>query len=163
MKTCPAGSIFVELSNKQAAEQLLVGNLEAAFIVDNYEPQTVKKLLKGKDIKIMNVALADAYLKYLSFFIVGYSAYKLLTFVRLFPSKFLMNNMFLNLRELDEAVAKAVTKEQIQDIADALRSYEKEIYENRIVEKNSRFYFNLKNVLSGVKRDTQDKLKALSG
>ena len=98
----------------------------------------------------------------LSLFIVVYSAYKLLTAVRLFPSEFLMNNMFMSLRELDEAVAKATTKEQIQDIADALRIYEKEISENWIVE-NSYIYFNLKNALSGVKRDTQEKLNALSG
>ena len=71
--------------------------------------------------------------------------------------------MFLSLRELDEAVALATTKEQVQDIADALRIYEKEIYENWIVEKNSRFYFNLKNALSSVKRDTQEKLNALGG
>ena len=71
--------------------------------------------------------------------------------------------MFLSLRELDEAIAKAATKEQIQDISDALAIYEKEISDNWIVEKNSRFYFNLKNALSGVKRDTQERLKALSG
>jgi hypothetical protein len=99
----------------------------------------------------------------LSLFLVVYSAYTVLTSVRLFPSVFLMNNMFLSLRELDEAVTKAATKEQIQDIADALEIYEKEIYENWIVEKNSRFYFNLKNALTGVKRDTQEKLKQLSG
>ena len=272
----PNAANFVELPNKEAAEQLLAGNLDAAFIVDNYESQTVQKLLKGKDIKIMNFPLADAYLKYLPFlqklvvpkgsirldsvypsedttilattttllvekrmhpaiqwayligakeigsrsdtffakagyfpknleqsfplstvaqrfydqgvpgvfsyfplwlasvidqiwvyvlslFLVVYSAFTVLTSVRLFPSVFLMNNMFLSLRELDEAVTKAATKEQIQDIADALEIYEKEIYENWIVEKNSRFYFNLKNALTGVKRDTQEKLKALSG
>ena len=64
----------------------------------------------------------------------------------------------MSLRELDEAVTQAVTKEQIQDIANALRIYEKEISENWLVEKNSRFYFNLKNALIGVKRDTQEKL-----
>ncbi len=267
---------FVELPNKEAAEQLLAGNIDAAFVVDNYESETVQKLLKGKDIKIMNFALADAYLRFLPFlqklvvpkgsinlesvypseditilattttllvekrthaaiqwayliaakeiasrsdtffaragyfpknleqsfplsavakrfydqgvpvvfsyfpvwlasvidriwmyvlslFLVVYSAYKLLTAVRLFPSEFLMNNMFLSLRELDEAIAKATTKEQIQDISDALAIYEKEISDNWIVEKNSRFYFNLKNALSGVKRDTQERLKALSG
>lgn len=272
----PNAANFFELPNIEAAEQLLAGNLDAAFIVDNYESQTVQKLLKGKDIKIMHFPLADAYLKYLPFlqklvvpkgsiklesvypsedttilattttllvekrmhpaiqwayliaakelasrsdtffakagyfpqnleqsfplstvakrfyeqgvpevfsyfplwlasvidriwmyvlslFIVVYSAYKLLTSVRLFPSVFLMNNMFLSLRELDEAVAKATTKEQIQEIADALEIYEKEIYENWIVVQNSRFYFNLKNALSGVKRDAQEKFKALSG
>jgi hypothetical protein len=99
----------------------------------------------------------------LSLFIVVYSAYKVLTSVRLCPSEFLMNNMFLSLRELDEAVANAVTKEQLQDIADALRIFEKEVYENWILEKNSRFYFNLKNALNGIKRDTQEKLNVLSG
>jgi len=274
--TPPNAANLVELPNKEAAEQLIAGNIDAAFIVDNYESDTIQKLLKGKDIKIMNFALADAYLKLLPFlqklvvpkgsinlesvypredttilattttllverrthaaiqwayliaakenasrsdtffakagyfpknleqsfplsleakrfyeqgvpevfsyfplwlasvidriwmyvlslFIVVYSSYKLLTAVRLFPSEFLMNNMFLSLRELDEAVDKATTKEQIQNIADALRIYEKEISENWLVEKNSRFYFNLKNALSGVKRDTQDKLNALSG
>ena len=274
--TPPNAANLVELPNKEAAEQLIAGNIDAAFIVDNYESETIQRLLKGKDIKIMNFALADAYLKLLPFlqklvvpkgsinlesvypredttilattttllverrthaaiqwayliaakeiasrsgtffakaghfpknleqsfplspvakrfyeqgvpevfsyfplwlasvidriwmyvlslFIVVYSAYKLLTAVRLFPSEFLMNNMFMSLRELDEAVAKATTKEQIQNIADALRIYEKEISENWLVEKNSRFYFNLKNALSGVKRDTQEKLNALSG
>jgi hypothetical protein len=86
-----------------------------------------------------------------------------LTAVRLFPSEFLMNNMFLSLRELDEAVVQAETKEQVQDIIDALRIFEKEIYENWLVEKNSRFYFNLKNALSSVRRDAQEKLNALNG
>ena len=274
--TPPNATNLVELPNKEAAEQLIAGKIDAAFIVDSYESETIQKLLKGKDIKIMNFALADAYLKLLPFlqklvvpkgsinlesvypredttilsttttllvekrthaatqwafliaakevashsdtffakaghfpknlepnfplssvakrfyeqglpevfsyfplwlasvidriwmyvlslFIVVYSGYKLLTAVRLFPSEFLMNNMFLSLRELDEAVALATTKEQVQDIADALRIYEKEIYENWIVEKNSRFYFNLKNALSSVKRDTQEKLNALGG
>jgi TRAP-type uncharacterized transport system substrate-binding protein len=274
--TPPNAANLVELPNKEAVEQLIAGKIDAAFIVDSYESETIQKLLKGKDIKIMNFALADAYLKLLPFlqklvvpkgsinlesvyppedttilattttllvekrmhaatqwayliaakevasrsdtffakagyfpknleqsfplspvakrfyeqgvpevfsyfplwlasvidriwmyvlslFIVVYSAYKLLTAVRLFPSEFLMNNMFLSLRELDEAVAQATTKEQVQDIADALRIYEKEIYENWILEKNSRFYFNLKNALSSVKRDTQEKLNALNG
>jgi hypothetical protein len=99
----------------------------------------------------------------LSLFIVVYSAYKLLTSVRLFPSEFLMNNMFLSLRELDEAVAKAVTQEQLQDIAGALLIFEKEVYENWILEKNSRFYFNLKNALNGIRRDMQEKRNVLSG
>jgi TRAP-type uncharacterized transport system substrate-binding protein len=272
----PNSDNFVELLNKEAAEQLIAGSIDAAFIVDNYESETVQKLLKSKDIKIMHFALADAYLKSLPFlqklvvpkgsinlasvfpnedttilattttllvekrthpaiqwaylmaaqdlashsdtffaksgyfpknleqsfplspiakrfyaqgvpevfsyfrlwvsslidqmwmyvlslFIVVYSAYKVLTSVRLFPSEFLMNNMFLSLRELDEAVANAVTKEQLQDIADALRIFEKEVYENWILEKNSRFYFNLKNALNGIKRDTQEKLNVLSG
>jgi TRAP-type uncharacterized transport system substrate-binding protein len=274
--TPPNAAHLVELPNKEAAEQLIAGNIDAAFIVDNYESETVQALLKGKDIKIMNFALADAYLKLLPFlqklvvpkgsvnlesvyppedttilattttllvekrthaaiqwayliavkeiasrsdtffakagsfpknieqsfplspvakrfyeqgvpdvfsyfplwlasvidriwmyvlslFIVVFSGYKVLTAVRLFPSEFLMNNMFLSLRELDEAVVQAATKEQVQDIADALRVFEKEIYENWLVEKNSRFYFNLKNALSSVRRDAQEKLNALNG
>jgi TRAP-type uncharacterized transport system substrate-binding protein len=48
----PNTANFFELPNKDAAEQLLAGNLDAAFIVDNYESQTVQKLLKGKVVML---------------------------------------------------------------------------------------------------------------
>ena len=72
-----------------------------------------------------------------------------------------MNEMFVNLRELDEAITQATTSEQIAIILDALKTYENEISDTWLFEKNSRFYFNLRNAVAGIKRDAQAKLGAL--
>ena len=97
----------------------------------------------------------------LAFFIIIYPAYKLLSSARLFPAEHLMNEMFVNLRELDEAITQATTSEQIAIILDALKTYENEISDTWLFEKNSRFYFNLRNAVAGIKRDAQAKLGAL--
>lgn len=99
----------------------------------------------------------------LGFIVIIFPLYKLLTSARTFPAEHLMNEMFINLRELDEAVTTAHSKEQIEEILKAADRYEDEIYETWLFEKNSRFYFNLKNALSGVRRDAIAKLASLKG
>lgn len=270
----PEGKNFSELAFKESANQLIAGKLDAVFIVDNYQSETIQKLLHAKDIKIMHFPLADAYLKklpflhklvipkgsinldsvypseditilastttllieknmypavqwayllaaqdfgsssntffatagyfpknldqdfplspiakrfyahgspevfaylplwmasliesiwayILGFIVIIFPLYKLLTSARSFPAEHLMNEMFINLRELDEAIITAHSKEQIEEIQRAADQYEEEIYETWLFEKNSRFYFNLKNALSAVRRDALAKLATL--
>ena len=274
-KSNPKTDGFYELPFKDAANQLLSGSLDAVFMVDNFQSETVQKLLASKQIKIMNFPLADAYLKklpylqklqipkgsidlenifpseditilasttnlliekgthpaiqwayllaakemgssadsffakpgffprnldykfelspiakrfydqgipplfsylplwmasllehiwayVLAFIALIYPAYKLTSSIRMFPVEHLMNEMFINLRELDEEINKVNTNEGIEIILATLNTYEAEIYSNWLYEKNSRFYFNLKNALAAVRRDAITRQKELN-
>jgi len=273
-KINPSANNFSELSFKDAADQLISGQLDAVFIVDNYQSDTIQRLLNATDIKIMNFELADAYLKkhsflrklvipkgsinldsvspseditilsstttllvekemhptiqwayllaakefgsnsnsffadagyfprnldqsfplspiakrfydqgtpsifsflpiwmaslienvwayVLAFIVIIFPAYGLLASARMFSAEQLMNQMFMNLRELDEAIDAASTKEQMVDIMSAIERYQSEIQKNWLFGKNSRFYFNQKNALAGIKRDAEAKQKSL--
>lgn len=270
-KTLPATNNFIEVSYKEAADQFIAGNLDAVFIVDSVQSETVRRILATPGVQIMNFPLADAYLKkmpalqklvipkgsirldsvyppkditilastttllvekdmhpavqwaylisakevgnlnntffdtpgyfpkdmddsfplspvakrfyaqgtpvifsylpfwlasiiedvwayLLAFFFLIYPAYKLLYSIRMYPAELLMNKMFVNLRELDEAIVQAQSEQDLQIIFEAIRIYERDIYQNWLFEKNSRFYFNLKNALASVKRDAESKL-----
>jgi len=98
----------------------------------------------------------------LIFLLFIYPGYQLFNTIRTFPSEDLMNKMFINLRELDEATIAATTKEELEQILVALKVYESEIQTNWLFEKNSRFYFNQKNAVAAVRRDAQTKLEALA-
>lgn len=274
-KNTPSGDNFIELPFKSAADQFIQGKLDAVFIVDSYQSQTVQRILANKDVKIMNFALADAYIKkmpflqklvipkgsikldsvfpseditilsstttllvektmhpaiqwayllsakefgsqsdtffenagyfpknldpsfplspvakrfysqgtpfvfsylpfwlaslvediwgyLLAFIVIIYPAYTLIYKIRIYPAEFLMNKMFINLREMDEAVVNATSKEDLQKIRQTLQIYESEIFENWLFEKNARFYFNLKNALASVKRDVETKFDKLN-
>ena len=273
-KTSPDASNFYELPSKVAADEFLAGKLDAVFIVDSYQSETVQRILADKNTKIMNFQLADAYLKklpflqkltipkgsikldtvypseditilsstttllvekamhpaiqwayllsaeevgqnttrffekpgyfpqkldqnfplspiakrfyekgapaifsylpfwlaclleniwafLLAFIVIIYPLYKLLTEVRHFPSEHLMNDMFINLRELDEATSKATTPEELKQILEALTAYQLEINETWLYEKNSRFYFNLKNAWTGIHTAAKAKLEKM--
>ncbi len=98
----------------------------------------------------------------LAFVVIVYPAYRMIVAARLFPSEHLMNEMFTNLRELDEAILSATSAEEFPAIFLSLTEYEHEINTNWLFGKNARFYFNLKNALSAVKRDADAKLKMLT-
>lgn len=52
-----------ELPHKDGATALRQGKIDALFIVDSIESDTVEELMIDPDIKIMNFPLADAYIK----------------------------------------------------------------------------------------------------
>jgi len=271
-KAPPPSENMLELSFKEAADQLIAGQIDAAFIIDDYRSSTIRKLLADRDIKILNFPLADAYVKkrpylqklviprgsihldsvypneditilastttlliekdthpaiqwaylmaaqeygrqtnaffadsgffprnldqsfplspiatrfyahgtpevfsylplwlaslieniwayVLAFVVIVYPAYKLATAARRFPAEHLMNEMFINLRELDEAISHATTEQHLIEILDTLQLYEKEVHDNWLFDGNARFYFNLKNALIAVKRDADTKRK----
>lgn len=271
----PLTSHIAELPFEQAADQLLAGQLDAAFIVDDFRSETIQKLLADRSIKILNFPLADAYIKkrpflqklviprgsihldsiypseditilasstilliekdmhpaiqwsyllaaqdygkrsdaffsqsayfpknldqsfplspvaarfyahgtpevfsylplwlanlieniwayVLAFFVIIFPAYKIIVSARLFPSEHLMNEMFIHLRELDEAILAATAIEQLPPIFNILEEYEKEVHSTWLFGKNARLYFNLKNALSAVRRDANAKLKELT-
>lgn len=273
-KTPPNIKNIVELPFKDAAEQLIAGKVDAAFIVDDFRSATIQTLLADPDVKILNFPLADAYEKkrpflkklvipkgsirldsvypsedisilatttsllieknthpaiqwayliaaqelgsnnssffaeqgyfpknleqsfplseiakrfythgtpevfsylplwlasiieniwayVLAFIVIIYPVYKLLVSARLFPSEALMNKMFINLRELDEAISVATAEQHILLILDTVRIYEKEVSNNWLFDKNARLYFSLKSALNAVKRDAEVKLKEL--
>lgn len=98
----------------------------------------------------------------LAFVVIVYPTYKLIVAARLFPSEHLMNEMFIHLRELDEEILSVTSEEQLSAIFNTLKEYEKVVQTTWLFGKNARFYFNLKNALSAVKRDAEAKLKELT-
>lgn len=56
-----------ELPPNEAAKKLIDGELDAVFIVDSINSETVRTLISDQKIKIMNFPTADAYLKNLDF------------------------------------------------------------------------------------------------
>ena len=273
-KANPSTSNFLQLPFKDAADQLIAGQIDAVFIVDNYQSETIQRLLNAKDIKIMDFPLADAYLKkqpflrklvipkgsvnldsvhpsenitilsstttllvekdmhpaiqwayllsakefgsnastffadagyfprnldqsfplsptakrfyeqgtpsifsflpiwmasliesiwayVLAFIVIILPAFGLLASARMFAAEQLMNQMFINLREIDEAIADVTSKSQMQEIMDAIKGYESEVQVNWLFGKNARFYFNQKNALASLKRDAHAKQQSL--
>lgn len=271
----PASANIAELSFKDAADQLIAGKIDAAFIIDDFSSDTIQKLLANREIKILSFPLADAYIKkrpflqklviprgsihldsiypseditilsstttlliekdshpavqwayllaaqeygrrnnsffakaeyfprnldqsfplspiaarfyahgtpevfsylplwlaslieniwayLLAFVVIIYPAYRLISAARYFPSEHLMNEMFINLRELDEAIFNATLTDQMPEIFHAIDLYEKEINTSWLFGKNARLYFNLKNGLNAVRRDALAKQKELT-
>jgi TRAP-type uncharacterized transport system substrate-binding protein len=274
-QSAPSSDSIVELPFVQAADSLLAGKIDAAFIVDDFRSETIRKLLADRSIKVLNFPLADAYIKkrpflqklviprgsihldsiypneditilasttillvekdmhpalqwayllaaqdfgrrsdaffakadffpknldqsyplspiasrfyangtpeifsylplwlaslieniwayVLAFVVIVYPAYRMIVAARLFPSEHLMNEMFIHLRELDEAILAAVSKDELPAIFETLNEYEKEIHTTWLFGKNARFYFNLKNALNAVKKDAATKLNDLT-
>ena len=274
-QSAPSADSILELPFAQAADLLLAGKIDAAFIVDDFRSETIQKLLADRSIKVLNFPLADAYIKkrpflqklviprgsihldsiypseditilasttillvekdmhpalqwayllaaqafgrrsdvffskadffpknldqsyplspiasrfyangipdifsylplwlaslieniwayVLAFIMIVYPVYRMTVAARLFPSEHLMNEMFIHLRELDEAILAAVSKDELPAIFETLSEYEKEIHTTWLFGKNARFYFNLKNALNAVKKDADAKLKELT-
>lgn len=274
-QSAPSAESIVELPFAQAADLLLAGKVDAAFIVDDFRSVTIQKILADRSIKVLNFPLADAYIKkrpflqklviprgsihldsiypseditilasttillvekdmhpalqwayllaaqafgrrsdaffakadffpknldqsyplspiasrfyangtpeifsylplclaslieniwayVLAFVVIVYPVYRMIVAARLFPSEHLMNEMFIHLRELDEAIMAAVSKDELPAIFETLNEYEKEIHTTWLFGKNARFYFNLKNALNAVKKDAVTKLNDLS-
>lgn len=58
---------FSELPHMETAKMLQAGKLDAVFIVDSYQAPVVQLLLNDPNIKIMDMKLADAYVKQFPF------------------------------------------------------------------------------------------------
>ncbi|WP_353432985.1 TAXI family TRAP transporter solute-binding subunit [Polynucleobacter sp. MWH-UH23A] len=63
----PISNDLLELPHKEGAELLKQGKIDALFIVDSTQSETIKHLLSDASIKIADFSLADAYLKKLPF------------------------------------------------------------------------------------------------
>lgn len=66
-KPSKANFAFSELPHIETAKMLQEGKLDAVFIVDSYRAPVVQLLLNDPNIKIMNINLADAYVKQFPF------------------------------------------------------------------------------------------------
>ena len=62
-QSAPSADSILELTFAQAADLLLAGKIDAAFIVDDFRSETIQKLLADRSIKVLNFPLADAYIK----------------------------------------------------------------------------------------------------
>ena len=60
-------SNILELPHREGAELLIQGKIDALFIVDSNQSETIKRLLNDSSIKIADFSLANAYIKKLPF------------------------------------------------------------------------------------------------
>ena len=58
---------LLKITNQDAAQKLIDGEIDAMFIMDGIDGQVVQKLLAQQDLKIANFAYAPAYVKKLPF------------------------------------------------------------------------------------------------
>ena len=58
---------WVQLPNEEAATKLIAGEIDAMFLVDAFESETVQRLLADPDLCLHDFSLADAYIKKLPF------------------------------------------------------------------------------------------------
>lgn len=58
---------WIELPNADAATKLIAGEIDAMFLVDAFESETVQRLLADPGVRLYDFALADAYTKKLPF------------------------------------------------------------------------------------------------
>lgn len=105
--------------------------------------------------------IEDIWAYILAFILLIIPGINLLYKIRLYPAEFLMNKMFINLRELDEAITNAKTSHEMDAIFETIKIYASDISKNWLFQKNSRFYFNLKNALASVTRDAEEKSKQI--
>ena len=58
---------WIQLPNDEAATKLIAGEIDAMFLVDAFESETVQRLLADPDLCLHDFSLADAYIKKLPF------------------------------------------------------------------------------------------------
>lgn len=264
---------LLELSHLESAEKLKAGELDAAFIIDSFNAPVVQSLLKDPTIRVLNINLADAYVKkypflhklvmprgslnlesilppeditllgsttnlivessthpaiqwafmlaasevgkfsedffskpgdfpkfqdsgyplspvakrfytqgrpvafdylplwlgsivesawvmLLAFIALIYPLFKWVLSIRAYPSKMFMYKNFIDMRDLDEEIGHAKTK---QDISVLIERVDQLIQANEsrwLSETEARFYFTKKNILLGMQKQLAEKLKS---
>jgi len=125
------------------AEQYYKNGASSVF---SYMPFWIASLIDG------------IWLYILGFITLVYPSIKLIESARLYPSKGLMNDFFMDARVLDEALLKAQTKDEIDEILKTIDSQERSLNDMYLYGENSRFYFNQKNAINSLKTTARDRL-----
>jgi TRAP-type uncharacterized transport system substrate-binding protein len=105
--------------------------------------------------------IESAWVLILAFIALIYPLFKWVMSIRAYPSKKFMYKNFIDMRDLDEEIGHIKTK---QDITALLERVDQLIQSNEsrwLSETEVRFYFVKKNILLGMKRELNEKLKSI--
>lgn len=97
----------------------------------------------------------------LAFIALIYPFYKWLMGIRSYPSKKFMQKSFINLRDLEEDIPRAKTKEELQALLDRLNGLMEDNQLRWLGEAEARFYFVKKNIMHGMHKQLTEKIAAL--
>ena len=129
-------------------------------VADNFYKNGVPSIFSYMPLWVASL-LDSMWVYILAFVTLVYPSIKLIESARLHPSEGLMNKFFMNVRILDEALLKAKSKEEIEEILNILNSYECSLNDMYIYGKNARIYFNQKNAINSVKTTANFQLTKL--
>lgn len=107
--------------------------------------------------------IEGAWVMMLAFIALIYPLFKWVLSIRAYPSKKFMYKNFIDMRDLDEDIGHIKTK---QDIISLLERVDQLIQSNEsrwLSETEVRFYFVKKNLLLGMRRELNEKLKSIGG
>ena len=110
----------------------------------------------------MGSIIESAWMMILAFIALIYPFFKWVLKLRVYPSKKFMYKSFIDMRDLDEAIEYVKTR---QDIFALLERVDELIQLNEsrwLSETEVRFYFVKKNILLGMKKQLNEKLKSFS-
>jgi hypothetical protein len=110
----------------------------------------------------MGSIIESAWMMILAFIALIYPFFKWVLKLRAYPSKKFMYKSFIDMRDLDEAIEYVKTR---QDIFALLERVDELIQLNEsrwLSETEVRFYFVKKNILLGMKKQLNEKLKSFS-
>lgn len=101
----------------------------------------------------------SAWVMVLAFFALIYPIIKWMMGIRAYPSKKFMYKNFINMRDLDEDIESAQSKEDALALVDRLHYLMQLNERSWLSETEVRFYFVKKNLLQGMQKKLNEKLK----
>ena len=94
----------------------------------------------------------------LAFIALIYPLYKWIMGVRSYPSTFFMQRLFIDLRDMDEDLAKVQSKEDAQKLINELDELSIQCSSIWLSETEARFYFNLKTSILAIRKSLEAKI-----
>ena len=107
--------------------------------------------------------IESAWVMVLAFVALIYPLFKWVLSIRAYPSKKFMYKNFIDMRDLDEEIGHTKTKQDIVALLERLDQLMRLNESRWLSETEVRFYFVKKNLLLGMKRDLNEKLKSIEG
>ena len=104
--------------------------------------------------------IESAWVLILAFVALIYPMFKWLMGIRAYPSKKFMFRNFIDMRDLDEDIQKAQSKEDVQALIERLDRLIRMNESRWLSETEVRFYFVKKNLLLGMQKQLNDLLKS---
>jgi TRAP-type uncharacterized transport system substrate-binding protein len=103
--------------------------------------------------------IESAWVLILAFIALIYPMFKWVMGIRSYPSKKFMYRNFIDMRDLDEDIEKAQSREDVLALIERLDRLIRMNESRWLSEKEVRFYFVKKNLLIGMQKQLNDKLK----
>lgn len=105
--------------------------------------------------------IESAWVMILAFIALIYPIFKWLLSIRAYPSKKFMYKNFIDMRDLDEAIEHVKTKQDVEALVERVNQLIRLNESRWLSEKEVRFYFVKKNILLGMQKQLNEKLKSI--